>query len=70
MRNSALFPHRLILKRVMGTGEMAQWWRILVALVLALSSITSTHVVSHNHLLTSVGLWHTHMSAGKTITYI
>jgi hypothetical protein len=41
-----LSPSRLSL----GAGEMAQWLRELTALPEVLSSIPSTHVVTHNHL--------------------
>jgi hypothetical protein len=39
-----------------GAGEMAQWLRALTALPEVLSSISSTHMVAHNHLMTSSGV--------------
>jgi hypothetical protein len=35
---------------------MAQWLRALTALPEVLSSIPSTHVVAHSHLMTSSGV--------------
>jgi hypothetical protein len=32
------------------TGKVAQWLRALAALAKALGSISSTHVVAHNHI--------------------
>jgi hypothetical protein len=38
------------LKFFLGVGEMAQWLRALTALPEVLSSISSNHMVAHNHL--------------------
>jgi hypothetical protein len=38
-------------------GEMAQWLRALTDLLKVLSSNPSNHMVAHNHLLPSSGVW-------------
>jgi hypothetical protein len=38
------------LKMQFGVGEMAQWLKALTALPEVLSSIPSTHMVTHNYL--------------------
>jgi hypothetical protein len=42
--------HREYLKRIIYSGEMAQWLRAPTALPEVLSSIPSNHMVVHNHL--------------------
>jgi hypothetical protein len=44
------FKINLIKKTLQGPGEMAQWLRVLAALLEVLSSIPRNHMVAHNHL--------------------
>jgi len=43
-------PFFFLKKVSFGVGEMAQWLRVLTALLEVLSSIPSNHMVAHNHL--------------------
>jgi hypothetical protein len=40
----------LLKKNYVGAGEVAQWVRVLTALMKVLSSNPSNHMVAHNHL--------------------